>query len=226
MSLIEVESRWPDFSRGLVPVVVQDVDTGEVLMLAYADEEALSRTIEEGWAWFYSRSRDELWLKGATSGDLLEVLQVFTDCDRDALLYLAKPLGKGACHTGERSCFHRRLAGKPGPRSGDLLLTLEQVLRERLRDMPMGSYTASLYRRGTDALVRKIVEEATEVALAGKDLEADPSDERRRRVVEEAADLVYHLLAYLVYSGTTLREVLGELAKRHGQSTVHADGEG
>lgn len=226
MSLTEVRSRWPDFSRGLVPVVVQDVDTGEVLMLAYADEEALSRTIKEGRAWFYSRSRDELWLKGATSGDLLEVQQVFTDCDRDALLYLARPLGKGVCHTGERSCFHRRLAGGSGPRGGEFLLTLEEVLRERLRAMPEGSYTASLYRRGTDVLVRKIVEEATEVALAGKDLEANPGDARRSRVVEEAADLIYHLLAYLVYSGTTLRDVLRELAERHGQLTLHPDSEG
>ena len=190
----------PDFGQAeLLPVVVQDADTGEVLMLAWANDQALAATERSGEAHFWSRSRNALWRKGATSGNVMHVAELATDCDGDALLYRVHPAGP-ACHTGTRSCF----GGAPTFRLADLARTIEA---RRTAD-PVDSYTARLLADGPRRPAEKIVEEAGELAaaaLAGTDEE----------VRHEAADLAYHLLVTLAARGITLGEVEGTLAERH-----------
>ena len=176
----------------LTPVVVQDVETGRVLMLAYADEEALRRTRETGEAWFWSRSRQELWHKGATSGNTLAVEEVRDDCDGDALLYRVRANGP-ACHTGAESCF--------AP-------WLWRVVAERAATRPEGSYVVSLLEAGPAAAARKVGEEGVEAALAG----AGESDER---LVEELADLWFHSYVLLAARGLDPSRVEEELHRRH-----------
>ncbi len=203
-----------DDSSGLVPVVAQDRDTGDVLTLAYANKEAVEKTLETGEAHFYSRSRQELWRKGATSGNTQKVVEVRLDCDGDALLYRVEPRGP-ACHTGERTCFFTALAGEGvGVATGESEATfgamverLAGVIAERHREMPEGSYTASLFERGTGRLAQKVGEEAVEVVIAS--LKDD-------RIAEEAADLVYHLLVLLEERGVGVEEVAKVLSDRHG----------
>jgi phosphoribosyl-ATP pyrophosphohydrolase/phosphoribosyl-AMP cyclohydrolase len=180
----------------LTPVVVQDATTGRVLMLAYADEEALARTRETGEAWFWSRSRGELWHKGATSGNTLAVEEIRDDCDGDALLYRVVPRGP-ACHTGAESCF--------AP-------WLWRVVAERAATRPKGSYVASLLADGPAAAARKVGEEGVEVALAG----AGESDER---LVEELADLWFHSYVLLAARGLDPARVEEELERRHAART-------
>ena len=172
--------------RGLVPCVVQDWRTGEVLTLAYMNAEALRRTRESGETHFWSRSRDELWHKGATSGDTQTVRAIRYDCDADALLALVEPAGP-ACHTGERTCFYRGELDPAAPH--EVLPALERVVDERARDRPSRSYTVDLLA-APDRLADKVREEAEEVTRAA----ADESD---KRVAEEAADLLYHLSVLL-----------------------------
>ena len=160
--------------RGLVPCVVQDWRTGEVLMLAYMNEEALARTLETGETHYWSRSRQELWHKGETSGNVQRLRVLRFDCDADALLALVEPTGP-ACHTGERTCFHRAL-GADGVATHEALPALARTLAERKRDMPDDSYTARLFRAGQDKIGAKVEEEAEEVARAGR----EESDERLR----------------------------------------------
>jgi len=172
--------------RGLVPCIVQDAASGEVLTLAYMNELALRRTRETGELHLWSRSRDELWHKGATSGNTQAVRALRVDCDGDALLALVEPAGP-ACHTGERTCFHR---GELATRSPyETLPALERTLRERERERPPGSYTVTLLDDPAQ-IGEKVMEEAEEVARAAR----EESDER---VDEEAADLLYHLLVLL-----------------------------
>lgn len=200
--------------NGFVPVVAQDKDTGDVLTLAYANEEAVEKTLETGEAHFYSRSRKELWRKGATSGNTQRVVEVRLDCDGDALLYRVEPRGP-ACHTGERTCFYTTLAGEgvgvaasdEHPGFGAMTERLAGVIAERHREMPEGSYTASLFERGTGRLAQKVGEEAVEVVIAALTNE---------RVAEEAADLVYHLLVLLEERGVGVEEVAKVLSDRHG----------
>jgi len=168
--------------RGLVPVIAQDATTGEVLMLAYANAEAVARTRATGELHLYSRSRDELWHKGATSGNVMTVKAIRYDCDGDALLALVDPAGP-ACHTGERTCFHRGDLEPAAPH--EALPALERTLEQRKADPPAGSYTAELLANPPH-IGEKIEEEAEEVARAAR----EESDER---VAEEAADLLYHL---------------------------------
>ncbi len=172
--------------RGLVPCVVQDWATGEVLTLAYMNEESLELTRATGETHFYSRSRDELWHKGETSGNVQRVRQLRYDCDADAILALVDPAGP-ACHTGERSCFHRDLdtEAAPEPAAHEALPGLERTIAERARERPQGSYTAELLA-DPPRIGEKVREEAEEVARAA----ASESDER---VAEEAADVLYHL---------------------------------
>ncbi len=182
-------------NRGLVPCVVQDWRTGEVLTLAYMNDEALRRTRETGEMHFFSRSRQELWHKGATSGNTQAVRSIRYDCDGDALLALVEPAGP-ACHTGERSCFHHGELDPAAPYES--LPALERTLSERARIRPEGSYTARLL--DDPELARaKVEEEAEEVARASR----EESDER---VAEEAADVIYHLAVLLTGRGLSLAD--------------------
>lgn len=191
---------------GLRPVVVQDRRSGQVLMLAYANDEALQRTREVGLAHFWSRSRNALWRKGETSGHSLHVFQILQDCDGDALLYVVDPQGP-ACHTGELSCFHRDLAGERAEPAVGVLEELERVIRDRLRQPPPGSYTASLLAADPARLHEKLFEETAEVVRAAR-------EEGPERLAEEAADLVYHLLVLLAREGVPWSQVLQVLAAR------------
>ena len=189
--------------RGLVPCVVQDWRTGEVLTLAYMNEEALERTRSTGETHFWSRSRDELWHKGATSGNVQRVRALRFDCDADAVLALVEPAGP-ACHTGERTCFHNGQLEPPAPH--EALPALERTVAERRAGRPEGSYTAALLA-DPPRIGDKVREEADEVARAA----GDESDER---VGEEAADVLYHLTVLLAARGLTLADALEELNGR------------
>ena len=178
----------------LMPVVVQDADSGIVLMLAYADDEALRRTRETGEAWFWSRSRRELWRKGATSGNTLAVVEIRDDCDGDALLYRVQPAGP-VCHTGAESCF--------AP-------WLWRVIRERQETRPEGSYVVGLLDAGPTAAAQKVGEEGVEVALAGV-------GESDARLIEELADLWFHSYVLLAARGLGPAAVEAELARRHAE---------
>jgi phosphoribosyl-ATP pyrophosphohydrolase/phosphoribosyl-AMP cyclohydrolase len=202
------EIRWDE--RGLVPVVVQDAHTGQVLMLAYANEEALQRTLEGGEAWFWSRSRGELWHKGATSGNRQRLVEVRYDCDGDTLLYRVEPAGP-ACHTGRQSCFYRCLpqgeeVGTP-PAEGGVLAHLEAVIRDRQTRPRPDSYTSRLFEAGLPRIAQKVGEEAVETIVA-----AQSQDDEQ--VLAEAADLVYHLLVLLAARGLSWADVEAELARR------------
>lgn len=189
--------------RGLVPVVVQDWTTGEVLTLAYANEQALERTRATGELHLWSRSRGELWHKGATSGNTQRVRALRVDCDGDALLALVEPAGP-ACHTGERTCFFSGETEPPAPH--EMLPALERVLRERAAGRPAGSYTVKLL--DDPALTgEKVREEAEEVTRAAR----EESDER---VDEEAADVLYHLTVLLHGRGRSLSDAARVLAER------------
>jgi phosphoribosyl-AMP cyclohydrolase / phosphoribosyl-ATP pyrophosphohydrolase len=189
--------------RGLVPVVVQDWTTGEVLTLAYANAEAVARTRETGELHLWSRSRDELWHKGATSGHTQRVRALRLDCDGDALLALVEPAGP-ACHTGERTCFHNGELEPPAPH--EVLPALERTLSERAAERPDGSYTVELLD-DPPRIGEKVMEEAEEVARAAR----EESDER---VAEEAADVLYHLGVLLHSRGRSLRDAQEVLVGR------------
>jgi phosphoribosyl-AMP cyclohydrolase / phosphoribosyl-ATP pyrophosphohydrolase len=197
--------------RGLVPVIAQDARDGTVLTLAYADREALQRTLESGEAHYYSRSRGELWRKGSSSGNTQRVIEVRADCDGDALLYRVSPRGP-ACHTGEESCFFTTLtgAGVSSAMSGGVSLGgavdgLVETISRRRHEMPEGSYTAKLLRGGSERVAQKVGEEAVEVVVAALQGE---------RLAEEAADLIYHLLVLLEERGVGVGEVAGVLRDR------------
>ncbi len=189
--------------RGLVPCVVQDWHSGEVLMLAYMNEEALKRTRATGELHLWSRSRKELWHKGATSGNTQTVRALRIDCDGDTLLALVEPAGP-ACHTGERSCFHRGELTPSAPH--ETLPGLERTLRERALERPAGSYTVTLLD-DPPLIGEKVMEEAEEVARAAR----EESDER---VDEEAADVLYHLLVLLHSRGRALGDAERVLDER------------
>jgi phosphoribosyl-ATP pyrophosphohydrolase/phosphoribosyl-AMP cyclohydrolase len=197
-------------AAGLVPAVVQDAATGEVLMLAWMSRESLQQTLATGAATFWSRSRKELWVKGATSGNTQAVRALRTDCDADAVLVRVDPAGP-ACHTGARSCFFEKLDGAPdaAPAPGEILAALEKVLAERLASPPPGSYTARLF---ADEALRhkKVGEEATELVIAS--LRGN-----RDEIAHEAADLVYHALVLLRAHGMGLAEVAEALRAREGK---------
>jgi phosphoribosyl-AMP cyclohydrolase / phosphoribosyl-ATP pyrophosphohydrolase len=195
---------------GLVPCVVQDWSTGEVLMLAYMNREALARTLEAGETHFWSRSRRELWHKGESSGNVQRLRSLRYDCDADALLALVEPAGP-ACHTGERSCFHRTI-GEPETAVHEALPALARTLAERQREMPAGSYTAELLRSGTEAIGDKVEEEADEAARAAREESPD-------RLREEAADVLYHLGVLLQARGLTFPDALGKLTARMGTAS-------
>ncbi|HYM59730.1 MAG TPA: bifunctional phosphoribosyl-AMP cyclohydrolase/phosphoribosyl-ATP diphosphatase HisIE [Thermoanaerobaculia bacterium] len=186
------------FTNGLIPAIVRDANTGAVLTLAYINEESLQKTIETGETWFWSRSRNELWHKGATSGHTQRVVHIAPDCDNDALVVTVIPNGP-ACHTGAESCF---ADVPPLP-----LERLMRVLRSRYDERPEGSYSAYLFNEGRDKILKKIGEESTEVIIASK-------GEGRERMVSEMADLIYHLSVLMVDEGIGWSEVFDELRSR------------
>lgn len=194
---------------GLLPVVIVDARTNAVLTLAYANREALEKTIEQRSTYLYSRSRRKLWHKGEESGNTQKVLEVAYDCDADALLYRVIPSGP-ACHTGAQSCFHNlilRDESEVPKRFNDAVAHLERVLEQRRSADPDSSYVANLYRGGVDKIGKKIGEEATEVVIAAKNSSHD-------ELVWEAADLVFHLLVLLKAANVPLDDVGGELLRR------------
>jgi phosphoribosyl-ATP pyrophosphohydrolase/phosphoribosyl-AMP cyclohydrolase len=196
--------------NGLVPAIVQDAVSKEVLTLAYMNEESLQKTIETRETWFYSRSRQELWNKGATSGNTQEVVGLKYDCDQDALLVLVKPAGP-ACHTGSYSCFSENVFGDSGQAPAErfeILNTLEKLIAEREAEMPEGSYTTYLFTEGVDKILKKVGEEASEVIIAAKNRDAD-------ELKWEAADLLFHLMVLLREQKLPLDEVLNVLEERH-----------
>lgn len=189
--------------NGLIPTIIQDGVTGVVLMLGYMNKDALKKTLETKKVWFYSRSKRRLWMKGETSGNTLEFINMKADCDNDALLIKALPQGP-TCHTGSTSCFNE---GK----SYDILSRLYAVLMERKRNMPEGSYTAKLFREGLDRICEKVSEESEEVIYAAK-------KESKRRTIEESVDLLYHLFVLLVQEEVDFAELLQEVMRRRRPS--------
>jgi phosphoribosyl-ATP pyrophosphohydrolase/phosphoribosyl-AMP cyclohydrolase len=186
---------------GLIPAVVQDAQTREVLMVAYMNEEALRRTLETGDTHFYSRSRKKLWHKGETSGNFQKVQNVRLDCDSDTILVEANPVGP-SCHTGSYSCFGVDAA------FGGTIQQLYDLIVQRKETRPEGSYTTKLFDEGIDKIAKKLGEEAVETVIAAK-------NDSSIRLIEETADLLYHLMVTLVEKGVTLPEIQAELAMRH-----------
>jgi phosphoribosyl-ATP pyrophosphohydrolase/phosphoribosyl-AMP cyclohydrolase len=206
-----VELQWSP--KNLIPAIVQDVHTGQVLMLAYMNEESLARTLESGEAWFWSRSRAELWHKGATSGNTQRVVEVRYDCDADTLLLRVEPAGP-ACHTGKQSCFYRRLPDgtevELTPPAGGVLDHLEAVIRDRKTNPRPDSYTCKLLEGGVPRIGQKVGEEAVESIVAA----LSQGDER---LVNEVADLVYHTLVLLAARDLSWADVEASLADRFGK---------
>ena len=203
--------------KGLVPAVVQDISTGTVLMLAYMNRESLAKTIETGTTWFYSRSRQELWNKGATSGHMQHVREIYYDCDGDTLLVKVEQLG-AACHEGTFSCFSRKFGEKEPTQTDrpvtpeDVLPALYEVIEDRRQNPVEGSYTHSLFEKGQDKILKKVGEEAAETIIASK-------NNSQGEVIYEMADLWYHCLVLLAWHGVGLEELLSELGKRRSGKT-------
>ena len=193
--------------KGLIPVIVQHAVTREVLTLAYMNEEAYEKTVETKEAWFFSRSRQELWHKGETSGNTQKVVSIQTDCDSDALVLEVLPSGP-ACHTGEETCFHKSLEKFEEASGYNVLTNLIKTIEERQQTMPEGAYTTYLFEKGVDKICKKVGEEASEVIIASKNNDAE-------ELKWEAADLIYHLLVLLQNQKVSYYDLLQVLQKRH-----------
>jgi len=194
-------------ANGLVPVIVQDARTGQVLTLAYANLEALEQTLQTRRSTFWSRSRGELWVKGLSSGHTQEVYEVVFDCDLDAVLYKVIPQGP-ACHTGAESCFHNPLTATTHPPLGEVLQRVYQTIQQRIQDLPEGSYVARMHQAGLDRILKKVGEEAGEVIIAAK-------NQSREELAWEASDLLFHLLLVLAEQGITPTDLAHTLWERH-----------
>ncbi len=211
-----------DFEKqgGLIPAIIQDCVSGQVLMLAYMNKEALAKTIETGKTWFYSRSRQQLWMKGESSGHIQKVKEILYDCDEDSVLIKVEQTGV-ACHTGHYSCFFRNIDGQEvekqvfdlnrvyesAQNSPAILYELYEVIKDRQIKMPEGSYTTYLFQKGLDKILKKVGEENAEVIIAAKNRE-------KSEVIYETSDLLYHLLVLLVEQGVDLGEIFAELKSR------------
>ncbi|MDX1672158.1 MAG: bifunctional phosphoribosyl-AMP cyclohydrolase/phosphoribosyl-ATP diphosphatase HisIE [Balneolaceae bacterium] len=206
---MDIENLDFDKGNGLVPAVIQDADTYQVLMLGYMNEEALQKTLDEKRVTFYSRSKQRLWTKGESSGHHLELVDLQSDCDDDALLILAKPQGP-VCHTGEQSCFYEKQF-KPESNKLAFLSELENLIKDRRESMPEDSYTTSLFEAGFDHIVQKVGEEAVELLIEAKNKNDD-------RFIDEVSDLFYHLLVLMVEKNIPLDAVTGRLIQRHAKA--------
>jgi phosphoribosyl-ATP pyrophosphohydrolase/phosphoribosyl-AMP cyclohydrolase len=197
-------------SNGLVPGIIQDARTGEVRMLGYLSAESLQRTVETGLVHFYSRSRQKLWQKGETSGNVLRLVDARVDCDGDTLLLRVIPVGP-TCHTGAENCFYSDpiATGEAAPVGVDVIPRLAEVIAQRQAELPEGSYTTYLFQQGIDKIGKKIGEEAAEVIIAAKN--GDPAP-----LANEAGDLIYHLLVMLRACDVPLDDVLAVLDDRRG----------
>ncbi len=222
--LDEIDFKYNE--QGLMPAVVQDYRTKEVLMVAYLNEESFNLSLEKGETVFYSRSRQEIWHKGETSGNTQEIKEIYYDCDQDTILFLVDPAGP-ACHTGKNSCFYRKLAEETEAKAEEMMKMQQQaqtieaefetekvidflydLILSRKEEMPEGSYTTYLFEEGIDKILKKVGEESAEVIIASKN---DPDDE----LIYEAADLVYHMLVLLAERGINPDQIRKELRKRH-----------
>jgi len=212
--------------QGLIPAVVQDYQTKEVLMVAYVNEESLNMSLKLGETVFYSRSRQELWHKGETSGNTQEIKEIFYDCDQDTILFMVDPAGP-ACHTGRNSCFYRKIdevdeaefektpKKEQEEENTEIEFETEKVvdflynlILSRKKEMPEGSYTTYLFEEGIDKILKKVGEESAEVIIAAKN---EPDEE----LIYESADLVYHMLVLLAERQITPDRIRKELKKRH-----------
>ncbi len=194
--------------QGLVPAIAQDYLDGTVLMMAWMNSESLQQTIDTGEAWYWSRSRQELWHKGATSGHIQKVRSLRYDCDSDALLITIEQIGDIACHTGERSCFHQIEGTKKAP-PADTLSEVYRVIRDRQAHPNETSYTCQLFAGGDNKILKKIGEESAEVVMACK-------DDDRGAIASEVADLLYHTLVALAHHDVDIRDVYRQLQSRRG----------
>ena len=209
--------RWD--AAGLVPAIIQDAESKQVLMMAYMNRESLRLTLESGETWFWSRSREELWHKGATSGNVQTVVSMTYDCDGDTLLLQVNPNGP-ACHTGQTTCFHNEIiaqgqdsepASQGTAVSGErfaVLAELEEVIAQREVERPEGAYTTYLFDKGVDKILKKVGEEASETIIAAKN-----KDNAELKL--EVSDLIYHLLVLLQERKLPLDEIMDELSRRH-----------
>ncbi|MGI6514768.1 MAG: bifunctional phosphoribosyl-AMP cyclohydrolase/phosphoribosyl-ATP diphosphatase HisIE [Syntrophomonadaceae bacterium] len=206
------------FTEGLIPAIIQDAGSKEVLMMAYMNREALERTVATGETWFYSRSRGRLWHKGETSGHIQKVVEIRYDCDNDTLLVLVEAAGP-ACHTGHNTCFYRNLQGEEKeprlfnpdevyvPESGTILNELQEVIRGRYNERPEGSYTTYLFDQGIDKILKKVGEESAEVIIAAKNPD-------KGELIYEISDLIYHLMVLMIEKNISLADVFKELRER------------
>lgn len=201
-----------DFEKlnGLVPAIIQDASTDTVLMLGFMNSEALDRTREEGKVTFFSRTKNRLWTKGEESGNFLHVVEILEDCDQDTLLIKANPAGP-VCHTGSDTCFNEKNTSSgdsQNPEGLTFIVQLQQLIHRRKEEMPEDSYTTSLFNAGINKIAQKVGEEAVELVIESK----DSNDEL---FLNEAADLLYHLLVLLTAKGKDIKEVVSVLEQRH-----------
>ncbi|HZJ57761.1 MAG TPA: bifunctional phosphoribosyl-AMP cyclohydrolase/phosphoribosyl-ATP diphosphatase HisIE [Clostridia bacterium] len=221
--MCDVDIKFDD--QGLIPAIIQDIETDEVLMMAYMNKESLDKTLMTGKTFFWSRSRKRLWQKGEESGNIQQVKEIYYDCDKDTLLVKVIQKG-GACHTGHRSCFYRKLEHVnfiiPGKEDKDfgasmvhgkatILQSLYDTIMDRKKNPREGSYTSYLFEKGIDKILKKVGEESSEVIIGAKNGDED-------EVVYETADLFYHLIVMLVDQGITLDRIYEELGKRRRSS--------
>ena len=191
----------------LIPAIIQEESTGEILMLAYMNKESMAKTLETGYTWFWSRSRQELWNKGATSGHLQKVISIHGDCDDDTLLIKVEQTGP-ACHTGEESCFFNTVFENEEIAPAFSVQSLVDTIEGRKLNPQEGSYTTYLFEKGIDKILKKVGEECTEVIIAGK---ADDKAE----TIYEISDLMYHVLVLMIEMGISVDDIMNELKSRH-----------
>ncbi|ABP67604.1 phosphoribosyl-AMP cyclohydrolase [Caldicellulosiruptor saccharolyticus DSM 8903] len=192
--------------NGLIPVIVQDFSTNEILMLAYMNKESIDLTIETGYMHYFSRSRDKIWKKGETSGNFQKVKALYLDCDGDALLAVVEQTGV-ACHTGNKTCFFTNIFGEDKKSEVDILFKLIETINDRKKNKIEGSYTCYLFEKGLDKILKKVGEEATEVVIAAK-------NGSKEEVIYEVSDLIYHLSVLLSYFDMSWTDIFKSLEQR------------
>lgn len=200
--------------NGLIPAIIQDYETGDVLMLAYMNEASLDKTVATKETWFYSRSRKELWHKGATSGNKQKVQQVSFDCDKDAILVSVIPEGP-ACHTGETSCFHHHASSQADSRT--VIHEVRNEIKRRKNNPVEGSYTSYLFREGIDKVLKKVGEESSEVIIGAKNRD-------KEELTSELADLTYHTLVLMEIAGVEIQDIKDKLRERRSKGEMKQNG--